>query len=227
MTAERKLFPESLLHWEDFGRGNAQVILDKYQDQFLTFNDDIQGTGMVVLAGILGALNISHEAITDQKFVTFGAGTAGMGIANQILDELMRAGLSETEARSHFYAVDRQGLLFTDTPDLTAAQRPFTRDRSEFANANELTSLASVVQTIHPTVLIGTSTHQHFTEAIVKDMAAHTPRPIIFPLSNPTKLAEATAADLINWTDGQALIATGFLPATWTTRARPTTLVRQ
>ncbi|KRL93793.1 malolactic enzyme [Levilactobacillus hammesii] len=211
VTAEQKLFPESLLHWEDFGRSNAQVILDKYKDKIATFNDDIQGTGMVVLAGILGALNISKEDIKDQKFVTFGAGTAGMGIANQILDELKRAGLSEDEARKHFYAVDKQGLLFNDTPDLTAAQKPFTRDRAEFDNADDLTSLAAVVKTVHPTVLIGTSTQPGtFTEAIVKDMAAHTERPIIFPLSNPTKLAEATAADLIKWTDGKALIATGI-----------------
>ncbi|NLR09971.1 MULTISPECIES: malolactic enzyme [Lactobacillaceae] len=211
VTAEQKLFPESLLHWEDFGRSNAQVILDKYKDRIATFNDDIQGTGMVVLAGILGALNISKEDIKDQKFVTFGAGTAGMGIANQILDELQRAGLSEDEARKHFYAVDKQGLLFSDTPDLTAAQKPFTRDRAEFDNADELTTLAAVVKTVHPTVLIGTSTQPGtFTEAIVKDMAAHTERPIIFPLSNPTKLAEATAADLIKWTDGKALIATGI-----------------
>ncbi|WP_445928185.1 malolactic enzyme [Levilactobacillus sp. HBUAS70063] len=211
VTAEQKLFPESLLHWEDFGRSNAQVILDKYKDKIATFNDDIQGTGMVVLAGILGALNISKEDIKDQKFVTFGAGTAGMGIANQILDELQRAGLSEDEARQHFYAVDKQGLLFSDTPDLTAAQKPFTRDRAEFDNADELTNLAAVVKTVHPTVLIGTSTQPGtFTEAIVKDMAAHTERPIIFPLSNPTKLAEATAADLIKWTDGKALIATGI-----------------
>lgn len=211
VTAEQKLFPESLLHWEDFGRSNAQVILDKYKDKIATFNDDIQGTGMVVLAGILGALNISKEDIKDQKFVTFGAGTAGMGIANQILDELKRAGLSEDEARKHFYAVDKQGLLFSDTPDLTAAQQPFTRDRAEFDNADELTTLAAVVKTIHPTVLIGTSTQPGtFTEAIIKDMAAHTERPIIFPLSNPTKLAEATAADLIKWTDGKALIATGI-----------------
>jgi len=211
VTAEQKLFPESLLHWEDFGRSNAQVILDKYKDKIATFNDDIQGTGMVVLAGILGALNISKEDIKDQKFVTFGAGTAGMGIANQILDELKRTGLSEDEARKHFYAVDKQGLLFNDTPDLTAAQKPFTRDRAEFDNADDLTSLAAVVKTIHPTVLIGTSTQPGtFTEAIVKDMAAHTERPIIFPLSNPTKLAEATAADLIKWTDGKALIATGI-----------------
>ncbi|WP_203640601.1 malolactic enzyme [Levilactobacillus andaensis] len=211
VTAEQKLFPESLLHWEDFGRSNAQVILDKYKDQIATFNDDIQGTGMVVLAGILGALNISKESIKDQKFVTFGAGTAGMGIANQILDELKRAGLSEDEARKHFYAVDKQGLLFNDTPDLTAAQQDFTRDRSEFSNADDLTTLAAVVKTVHPTVLIGTSTQPGtFTEDIVKDMAAHTDRPIIFPLSNPTKLAEATAADLIKWTDGKALIATGI-----------------
>ncbi|WP_125680780.1 malolactic enzyme [Levilactobacillus yonginensis] len=211
VTAEQKLFPESLLHWEDFGRSNAQVILDKYKDKFATFNDDIQGTGMVVLAGILGALNISKEDIKDQKFLTFGAGTAGMGIANQILDELKRAGLSEDEARKHFYAVDKQGLLFNDTPDLTAAQRDFTRDRSEFDNADELTNLAAVVKTVHPTVMIGTSTQPGtFTEEIVKDMAAHTDRPIIFPLSNPTKLAEATAEDLVKWTDGRALIATGI-----------------
>lgn len=211
VTAEQKLFPESLLHWEDFGRSNAQVILDKYKDQFATFNDDIQGTGMVVLAGILGALNISKEDIKDQKFLTFGAGTAGMGIANQILDELKRAGLSDEEARKHFYAVDKQGLLFDDTPDLTAAQKEFTRQRSEFDNADELTNLAAIVKTVHPTVMIGTSTQPGtFTEEIVKDMAAHTERPIIFPLSNPTKLAEATAADLIKWTDGKALIATGI-----------------
>ena len=193
VTAEQKLFPDSLLHWEDFGRSNAQVILDKYKDKIATFNDDIQGTGMVVLAGILGALNISKEDIKDQKFVTFGAGTAGMGIANQILDELKRAGLSEDEARKHFYAVDKQGLLFSDTPDLTAAQQPFTRDRAEFDNADELTTLAAVVKTIHPTVLIGTSTQPGtFTEAIIKNMAAHTERPIIFPLSNPVSYTHLT-----------------------------------
>ncbi|MGY0230008.1 malolactic enzyme [Levilactobacillus brevis] len=211
VAAEQKLFPESLLHWEDFGRSNAQVILDKYKDKIATFNDDIQGTGMVVLAGILGALNISKENIKDQKFLIFGAGTAGMGIANQILDELKRAGLSEEEARQHFYAVDKQGLLFSDTPDLTAAQSEFTRERADFSNAADLTNLAAVVKTVHPTVMIGTSTQPGtFTEAIVKDMAAHTDRPIIFPLSNPTKLVEAKAEDLIKWTDGQALVATGI-----------------
>ncbi|WP_082078077.1 malolactic enzyme [Levilactobacillus spicheri] len=211
VTAERKLFPESLLHWEDFGRSNAKVILDKYQDQMPTFNDDIQGTGMVVLAGILGALNISHEDIRDQKFVFFGSGSAGMGIAHQIFDELQRAGLSADEARQHLYAVDKQGLLFSDTPDLTAAQTEFARNRQDFNNAADLTTLAQVVATVHPTVLIGTSTQPGaFTEDLVKDMAAHTDRPIIFPLSNPTKLAEAKALDLLKWTDGRALIATGI-----------------
>lgn len=211
VKAEQTLFPESLLHWEDFGRANAQVILDKYKDEIATFNDDIQGTGMIVLAGVFGALNISKEKLVDQTFVTFGAGTAGMGIVNQIFTELQRAGLSAEEARQHFYLVDKQGLLFEDTPDLTAAQKPFTRQRSEFDNAASLTSLAAVVKTIHPTVLIGTSTQPGtFTEEIVKEMAAHTPRPIIFPLSNPTKLAETTAENLIKWTDGKALVSTGI-----------------
>ncbi|MGA3407962.1 malolactic enzyme [Lactiplantibacillus pentosus] len=211
VEAEQKLFPDSLLHFEDFGRDNAQVILDKYKDQIATFNDDIQGTGMVVLAGILGALNISKESIKDQKILSFGAGTAGMGIANQILDELMQAGLTEEEAKQHFYAVDKQGLLFDDTEGLTPAQKAFTRKRSEFSNADELTNLEAVVKAVHPTVMIGTSTQPGtFTESIVKEMAAHTERPIIFPLSNPTKLAEAKAEDLIKWTDGRALVATGI-----------------
>lgn len=211
VSAEQQLFPESLLHWEDFGRANAQVILDKYKDSIATFNDDIQGTGMIVLAGIFGALNISKEKLVDQKFVTFGAGTAGMGIVNQIFAELKQAGLSDQEARSHFYLVDKQGLLFDDTDGLTDAQKSFTRSHEEFENATELTDLESVIKAVKPTVLIGTSTQPGtFTEEIVKEMAAHTKRPIIFPLSNPTKLAEATAENLIKWTDGNALIATGI-----------------
>ncbi|MFT8849422.1 MAG: malolactic enzyme [Leuconostoc pseudomesenteroides] len=211
VTAEQKLFPESLLHWEDFGRSNAQVILDKYKDSIATFNDDIQGTGMIVLAGIFGALNISKEKLVDQRFLTFGAGTAGMGIVNQIFSELKQAGLSDAEARSHFYLVDKQGLLFDDTEDLTEAQKPFTRSRKEFVNSEQLDNLEAVVNEIHPTVLIGTSTQPGtFTEAIVKSMVQNTERPIIFPLSNPTKLAEATAENLIKWTDGKALIATGI-----------------
>ena len=123
----------------------------------------------------------------------------------------MRQGLTPQEAKQHFYLVDKQGLLFEDTPGLTPKQKPFTRQRSEFANANELTSLLAVVKAVHPTVMIGTSTQPgSFDEAVVKEMAAHTPRPVIFPLSNPTKLAEAKAADLLKWTDGKALIATGI-----------------
>ena len=206
-----ELFPELLLHWEDFGRGNAAAILEKYEDQITTFNDDIQGTGIVVLAGVLGELNISGEQLKDQIILTFGAGTAGVGIANILLDEMIRQGVPEEEARQHFYQVDKQGLLFEDTEGLTPGQIPFARKRSEFTNADELTNLEAVVKAIHPTIMIGTSTQPGaFTEEIVKEMAAHTPRPIIMPLSNPTKLAEAKAKDLIEWTDGKALVGTGI-----------------
>lgn len=206
-----ELFPELLLHWEDFGRGNAAAILEKYEDQITTFNDDIQGTGIVVLAGVLGGLNISGEQLKDQIILTFGAGTAGVGIANILLDEMIRQGVPEEEARQHFYQVDKQGLLFEDTEGLTPGQIPFARKRSDFTNADELTNLEAVVKAIHPTIMIGTSTQPGaFTEEIVKEMAAHTPRPIIMPLSNPTKLAEAKAKDLIEWTDGKALVGTGI-----------------
>ncbi|WP_405257382.1 malolactic enzyme [Ligilactobacillus murinus] len=211
VAAAEKLFPESLLHFEDFGRSNAVVILEKYQDKILTFNDDIQGTGIISLAGVLGAMNISKEKITDQVFLTFGAGTAGVGIANMLFDELVREGLSEKEARKHFYLVDKQGLLFEDTEALTPGQKAFVRKRCEFDNADELTNLEAVVKAVHPTVMIGTSTQPGtFTESIVKEMAAHTKRPVIFPLSNPTRLAEAKAEDLLKWTDGRALVATGI-----------------
>ncbi|MGC4740700.1 malolactic enzyme [Enterococcus faecium] len=206
-----ELFPELLLHWEDFGRGNAATILEKYEDKITTFNDDIQGTGIVVLAGVLGGLNISGEQLKDQTILTFGAGTAGVGIANILLDEMIRQGVPEEEARQHFYQVDKQGLLFEDTKGLTPGQIPFARKRSEFTNADELTNLEAVVKAVHPTIMIGTSTQPGaFTEEIVKEMAAHTPRPIIMPLSNPTKLAEAKAKDLIEWTDGKALVGTGI-----------------
>ncbi|MGC5712156.1 malolactic enzyme [Enterococcus faecium] len=206
-----ELFPELLLHWEDFGRGNAATILEKYEDKITTFNDDIQGTGIVVLAGVLGGLNLSGEQLKDQTILTFGAGTAGVGIANILLDEMIRQGVPEEEARQHFYQVDKQGLLFEDTKGLTPGQIPFARKRSEFTNADELTNLEAVVKAIHPTIMIGTSTQPGaFTEEIVKEMAAHTPRPIIMPLSNPTKLAEAKAKDLIEWTDGKALVGTGI-----------------
>lgn len=206
-----KLFPGLYLHFEDFGRDNADNILKKYRDHILTFNDDIQGTGIIVLAGILGALKISGQKLTEQKYVCFGAGTAGTGIVEQVYSEMLQAGLKPEEARQHFYLVDKQGLLFDDTPDLTPAQKPFVRKRSEFANADQLKDLMSVVQAVHPDILVGTSTRSGaFTQDIVTEMAQHTERPIIFPLSNPTQLAEAKAQDLIEWTKGKALVATGI-----------------
>lgn len=209
-TAE-KLFPRLYLHFEDFGRSNAANVLHKYWKTYPVFNDDIQGTGIITLAGILGALKISGEKLTDQKYMCFGAGTAGAGIADRIYQEMLQQGLSEDEARSRFYLVDKQGLLFDDIDDLTPEQRPFARKRAEFTNANELTNLEAAVKAVKPTILVGTSTQPNtFTETIVKEMASYTARPIIFPLSNPTKLAEATAENLIKWTDGKALIATGI-----------------
>ena len=209
-TAE-KLFPRLYLHFEDFGRSNAANVLHKYWKTYPVFNDDIQGTGIITLAGILGALKISGEKLTDQKYMCFGAGTAGAGIADRVYQEMLQQGLSENEARSRFYLVDKQGLLFDDMNDLTPEQRPFARKRVEFTNANELTNLEAAVKAVKPTILVGTSTQPNtFTETIVKEMASYTARPIIFPLSNPTKLAEATAENLIKWTDGKALIATGI-----------------
>ena len=207
-TAER-LFPNLYLHWEDFGRPNAAAILERYQNKITTFNDDIQGTGIVALAGILGALNISKQKFTDQCVMVFGAGTAGAGIAHQIYEEFMQQGLSSDEAKQHIYLVDKQGLLTDDMTDLTEGQQFFARSTSDLQVP--LPTLHAAVSAIQPTILIGTSTQAGaFTEEIVKEMAAHTERPIIFPLSNPTELAEAKASDLIEWTDGRALIATGI-----------------
>ena len=209
-TAE-KLFPRLYLHFEDFGRSNAANVLHKYWKTYPVFNDDIQGTGIITLAGILGALKISGEKLTDQRYMCFGAGTAGAGIADRIYQEMLQQGLSENEARSRFYLVDKQGLLFDDMNDLTPEQKPFARKRTEFNNANELTNLEAAVKAVRPTILVGTSTQPNtFTETIVKEMASYTARPIIFPLSNPTKLAEATAENLIKWTEGKALVATGI-----------------
>ncbi|MBW4768649.1 malolactic enzyme [Hoylesella nanceiensis] len=207
-TAER-LFPNLYLHWEDFGRPNAAAILERYQNKITTFNDDIQGTGIVALAAILGALNISKQKFTNQRVMVFGAGTAGAGIAHQIYEEFMQQGLSSEEAKQHIYLVDKQGLLTNDMTDLTEGQQFFARSTSDLQEPQP--TLQAAVSAIQPTILIGTSTQAGaFTEEIVKEMAAHTERPIIFPLSNPTELAEAKASDLIEWTDGRALIATGI-----------------
>lgn len=209
-TAE-KLFPDLYLHFEDFGRSNAAAILKKYQKTYPVFNDDCQGTGIITLAGILGAMKINGEKLTNHTYMCFGAGTAGAGIADRIFREMVAQGLSEKEARNHFYMVDKQGLLFDDMDDLTPEQKPFARARSEFDNAGELNNLTAAVMAVKPTILVGTSTApKTFTEEIVKAMASWCEHPIIFPLSNPTELAEATAEDIIKWSDGKAMVATGI-----------------
>ncbi|KIU22364.1 malolactic enzyme [Weissella cibaria] len=206
----QSLFPEMYLHFEDFGRSTATKILNTYKNEWPTFNDDIQGTGIVVTSAVLGALAITGEDIKTQTYLTYGGGSAGTGIANRVLAEFMQQGLSEEEARKHFYMVDRQGLLFDDDETLTPEQKPFARSRSEFENADELTDLLSVVKTVKPTVLVGTSTNPgSFTKEVVEAMVANTDYPKIFPLSNPTKLHEAMPDDLIKWSDGKALVATG------------------
>ncbi len=209
-TAER-LFPKLYLHWEDFGRGNAANILNKYKTQIPTFNDDIQGTGIVTLGGVFAAMDIAGEKLTDQVYLCYGGGSAGCGIASRVLREMVVDGLSEEEAYKRFFMVDKQGLLFDDMDDLTPEQRPFAKKRSDFANADQLTDLLEVVKTVKPTILVGTSTQPNtFTKEVVEAMCENAERPVIFPLSNPTKLAEATAKDLIEWSNGKAFVATGI-----------------
>lgn len=209
-TAEN-LFPDLYLHFEDFGRSNAATILKKYQKTYPFFNDDCQGTGIITLAGILGAMKINREKLTNHTYMCFGAGTAGAGIADRIFREMVAQGLSEKEARNHFYMVDKQGLLFDDMDDLTPEQKPFARARSEFDNPEKLNNLTAAVMAVRPTILVGTSTApKTFTKEIVKAMASWCDHPIIFPLSNPTELAEATAEDIIKWSDGRAMVATGI-----------------
>lgn len=209
-TAER-LFPKLYLHWEDFGRMNAANILGKYRKNIPTFNDDIQGTGIVTLGGIFGAMDITGEKLVDQVYLCYGGGTAGAGIASRVLREMVSQGLSEEEAYERFFMVDKQGLLFDDMDDLTPEQKPFAKNRANFPNADKLTDLLEVVKTVKPTILVGTSTQPNtFTKEVVEAMCQNTERPCIFPLSNPTKLAEASAEDLIVWSDGKAFVATGI-----------------
>ena len=211
VNAAEKIFPKLYLHWEDFGRSNAANILEKYRKDIPTFNDDIQGTGIVTLGGIFGSLAVTGEKLTDQVYLCFGGGTAGAGIASRVLREMVTMGLSEEDAYKRFFMVDKQGLLFDDMDDLTPEQRPFAKKRSDYPNADKLTDLLEVVKTVKPTILVGTSTVPNtFTKEVVEAMCENTERPMIFPLSNPTKLAEATAEDLIAWSDGKAFVATGI-----------------
>jgi malate dehydrogenase (oxaloacetate-decarboxylating) len=215
VEAAARHFPHAVLHWEDLGAGNARRILERYRDEICTFNDDMQGTGAIVVAALLSAIRTTGLSLSEQRIVILGAGTAGIGIADQLRDHLMRAGLSAEEAMARFWCVGRRGLLTDDREDLRDFQVPYARPAHE---AREWTrnrisgdiSLEAVVRHVHPTILIGVSTCPGaFGEAIVREMATHVERPIIFPLSNPQRLAEAQARNLLAWTQGRALIATG------------------
>ena len=224
VKAATKLFPNALLQWEDFAPGNGRRILNKYRDRICTFNDDMQGTGAITLAAVISAVRVCGTRLRNQRVVIFGAGTAGVGIADQIRDAMVGEGLSKADATRHFWCVDQQGLLTADmTGRLSDYQATYARPAAESkgwkhdGNENGI-GLAEVVHRVMPTMLIGASNATgSFTEAIVRDMAAHTSRPIVFPLSNPAMRAEATPADLIAWSDGRALIATGsmFAPVTY------------
>jgi malate dehydrogenase (oxaloacetate-decarboxylating) len=215
VTAALKVFPGALLHWEDFGPGNARRILDRYRDHILTFNDDMQGTGAVNLAAVWAGARASQTPLTQHRIVIFGSGTAGIGIADQLHAAITSQGLDTAAARARFWCLDRQGLLTDDMTGLRDFQVPYARPATEIADwAGHGTAsgigLAEVVGRVHPTILVGTSTvHGAFTEQIVREMAAHADRPVILPMSNPTSLSEATPADLVRWTGGRALIATG------------------
>jgi malate dehydrogenase (oxaloacetate-decarboxylating) len=209
VEAATKLFPNALLHFEDFGASNARRILDRYRDKVRIFNDDIQGTGAITVAAILAGLRVARTRASQQRVVIFGAGTAGMGIADQIRTIMIDDGLTEPEATRRFWCVDRQGLLRDDMSGLRDFQKPYARPHDEVSDWTA-TDLAGVVANVHPTIIVGTSTvGGAFTEAIVREMARHVERPLIFPLSNPTERIEAVPADLVQWTEGRALIGTG------------------
>jgi malate dehydrogenase (oxaloacetate-decarboxylating) len=210
-----RLFPHAMLHWEDIGLSNARRLLDRYRDKMLTFNDDIQGTGAVNLAAVLAAVKATGTSLRDHRIVIYGAGTAGTGIADQLRNQMLADGLTEEQARARFWALDKFGLVTADVEGLSDAQRRCARNPAEVADWRldgdvGGIGLAEVVGEVHPTILIGTSTRSGaFTEEIVRLMAAHVRRPVILPMSNPTELAEAQPADLIRWTEGRALVATG------------------
>jgi malate dehydrogenase (oxaloacetate-decarboxylating) len=214
VDAVRERWPHVLLHWEDFALRNANRLLARYRDQLCTFNDDIQGTAAIAVGTLLAAVNVTGEPLRSQRVAVLGAGSAGTGICALLLRAMIEAGDNEREARGRFYLVDREGLLTDDMPGLQPFQTPFAQPRNRVADWTLRTpgriALADVVANAQPTVLIGTSGQPHaFTEDIVRAMARHAPCPIIFPLSNPTERSEATPHDLLEWTDGRAVIGTG------------------
>jgi len=209
-----RLYPNALLHWEDFSAVNARWILNTYGSSICTFNDDIQGTASIVLAAVMGGIKVAGGRMRDQKIVVFGAGTAGCGIADLIRNAMVADGLSPEEAARGFWCVDRYGLLADDMRDLRDFQRAYARPAAEVADwkrdGERGIALDEVVRRVQPTVLIGSSAQAGaFTDQIVRTMTRGTSRPIILPLSNPTALAEAVPVDLIRWSDGKALVATG------------------
>ncbi|HWG64899.1 MAG TPA: NAD-dependent malic enzyme [Streptosporangiaceae bacterium] len=208
------LFPDALLHFEDFGPGNARRILVSYGDRYRIFNDDMQGTGAITLAATLSAVKVTGVPIREQKLVVFGAGTAGVGIADQVHDAMIRDGATKEQAAAQVWLVDKQGLLTSDMTDLRDFQRPYARNPAEvkgWAAGGEPISLLDTVRNVAPTILLGTSTaHGAFTREVVEAMSSKVERPIIFPISNPTSRIEAMPADVIAWSKGKALVATGI-----------------
>ena len=224
----RRHFPKAFLHWEDFGRGNARRILDQFKDKLCTFNDDIQGTGAVTLSALLAACDVTGIDLPNQRIVVFGAGSAGTGISEQIVDALVRQGLTEQEAHQRFWLIDRQGLILEDDLNLTDAQIPFARQNQEVKqwdiNNKKHPSLTDTVRHVKPTILIGCSAQVGaFSQDIIEIMSSHCSRPIIFPLSNPDENCEAKPIDIITWSKGTALIATGtaFPPVEYQNRMIP------
>jgi len=222
VQAVKQEFPETLLQWEDFATPHARPILQRYRDQLLTFNDDIQVTAAVVLGAILGAVKVTGKSLKEQQIVMLGAGSTGIGVADGLRAALISEGLSEEEARSRFWIVDKDGLLHSGRNDLSTEQRVYARPEANVAgwprSSNGHIGLADVIGKINATALIGFSTvGGAFSEPIVREMARKVERPIIFPLSNPTSKSEATAEDLIRWTDGRALVASGspFAPVSY------------
>lgn len=213
VTALSKRFPRVLLQWEDFARHNAARLLEKYRDRLCSFNDDIQGTGAVTLAVSSAAVAASDSTFADQRVVVLGAGSAGAGITRQLVTAMRGAGLTEEQARGRIWLVDASGLVHSRQTDLDAFKREYARPFdtvAAWAGAPAKIPLLEVVKRVHPTMLIGTAAQpQAFTEEIVREMARHVARPMIFPLSNPTSRAEALPGDVIAWTEGRALVATG------------------